>query len=277
MYPTCSYLVCATPRSGSTLLCEALANTGIAGNPKEYFEALRTTGQPRRPKEYFSTIDHPEIAELLGDFSRLDDLSTTLALQGTNIFEHYLTQVLAKGTSSNGVFGAKVMWGYFDDFISNLRDIPSCKELPTPILLATVFPNLRYIWVTREDKLRQAISLWKAIQTWTWREDESSTPIGQPKHPKKELYFHFEAIDHLRQQIVENEQAWQRYFDASAIEPLKVSYEDLSENYEITATQILKHLHIPMPECIVFAERRMKRQADALSEEWAACYNRLKQ
>ncbi|MGI9058103.1 MAG: Stf0 family sulfotransferase [Ktedonobacteraceae bacterium] len=56
VYPTCSYLVCATPRSGSTLLCEALANTGIAGNPKEYFEALRTTGQPRRPKEYFSTL-----------------------------------------------------------------------------------------------------------------------------------------------------------------------------------------------------------------------------
>ena len=32
-----SYLICATPRSGSFLLCEALKNTGIAGNPEEYF------------------------------------------------------------------------------------------------------------------------------------------------------------------------------------------------------------------------------------------------
>jgi LPS sulfotransferase NodH len=35
--PTRSYLICATPRSGSTLLCEALRITGLAGNPDEYF------------------------------------------------------------------------------------------------------------------------------------------------------------------------------------------------------------------------------------------------
>ena len=39
-----SYLVCATPRSGSTLLCEGLKATGVAGRPEEYFEALPTTG-----------------------------------------------------------------------------------------------------------------------------------------------------------------------------------------------------------------------------------------
>ena len=44
-----SYLVCATPRSGSTLLCEALAVTGVAGRPYEFFEALPATGVPRRP------------------------------------------------------------------------------------------------------------------------------------------------------------------------------------------------------------------------------------
>ena len=32
-----SYLICATPRSGSSLLCEALRNTGLAGKPDEYF------------------------------------------------------------------------------------------------------------------------------------------------------------------------------------------------------------------------------------------------
>ena len=34
-----SYLVCATPRSGSTLLCKTLAETGVAGDPEEFFEA----------------------------------------------------------------------------------------------------------------------------------------------------------------------------------------------------------------------------------------------
>jgi LPS sulfotransferase NodH len=35
MQPLCSYLICATPHSGSTLLCEALKNTGSAGWPVE--------------------------------------------------------------------------------------------------------------------------------------------------------------------------------------------------------------------------------------------------
>ncbi|HKF37998.1 MAG TPA: Stf0 family sulfotransferase, partial [Ktedonobacteraceae bacterium] len=73
MHLTCSYLTCATPRSGSTLLCEALSNTGLAGYPKEYFEALRATGLPRRPWEYFSALEDPEIIELLEDSARPDD------------------------------------------------------------------------------------------------------------------------------------------------------------------------------------------------------------
>ncbi|MGZ4261677.1 MAG: Stf0 family sulfotransferase, partial [Solirubrobacteraceae bacterium] len=39
--PTKAYLVCATPRSGSTLLCEMLRETGRAGVPLEHFEILR--------------------------------------------------------------------------------------------------------------------------------------------------------------------------------------------------------------------------------------------
>jgi trehalose 2-sulfotransferase len=47
--PVRSYLVCATPRSGSTLVCQALKGTGVAGRPEEYFEALEHSGRPRRP------------------------------------------------------------------------------------------------------------------------------------------------------------------------------------------------------------------------------------
>ena len=37
MKPHTSYIICAVKRSGSFLLCEALKNTGLAGNPEEYF------------------------------------------------------------------------------------------------------------------------------------------------------------------------------------------------------------------------------------------------
>ena len=39
MAPTDTYLICATQRSGSTLLCELLKQTGVAGRPEEYFDA----------------------------------------------------------------------------------------------------------------------------------------------------------------------------------------------------------------------------------------------
>ena len=58
-----SYLVCATQRSGSTLLCELLKGTEVAGVPDEYFEALRATGLPRQPRQYFEDAAVADIAD----------------------------------------------------------------------------------------------------------------------------------------------------------------------------------------------------------------------
>src|SRR5690349_2818921 len=69
MQPDSSYLVCATPRSGSTLVCHALEETGVAGRPEEYFEALRHSGRPRRPEEYFLGVEDQSIRDHLGQRS----------------------------------------------------------------------------------------------------------------------------------------------------------------------------------------------------------------
>ena len=67
--PAESVFVCATPRSGSTLFCEALSATGVAGRPAEYFEALRGTDLPRQPQEYFDELT-PELESLLPRFDQ---------------------------------------------------------------------------------------------------------------------------------------------------------------------------------------------------------------
>ena len=71
--PVQSYLIASTPRSGSTLLCEALTNTGVAGRPEEYYQHRRKTGLPRRPREYFEDAETPEIVSILGGYTRIDD------------------------------------------------------------------------------------------------------------------------------------------------------------------------------------------------------------
>jgi LPS sulfotransferase NodH len=271
---TCSYLVCATPRSGSTLLCEALTNTGLAGQPAEYFEALKTSGLPRRPSEYFTHLNDSELTALLQDYTQADDPSSVSTPHIHTDYERYLADVLEKGTTPNGVFGAKVMWGYLDDFVSHLHEITRYRNIPAPEIFTHIFPHLHYITITRQDKIRQAISLWKAIQTQVWREEV--IPANQQRPPIK-LTFHFAAIDHLIQQIIDHEAAWQNFFAEHNIQPFAVVYEDLAQSYEATACDILRYLRIPIPENFTLIEPQMKQQADALSEEWVQRYVETKQ
>jgi LPS sulfotransferase NodH len=65
-----AYLVCATPRSGSSMLCEILRETGLAGHPLEHSEILRHSSLPRQPHEYFGDLDLDGADELLPPLMR---------------------------------------------------------------------------------------------------------------------------------------------------------------------------------------------------------------
>src|ERR1700710_772467 len=101
---TKSYVVCATPRSGSTLLCALLAGTGVAGKPEEAFEHLWSTGLPRQPCEYFAGGGDAGILALLAptDPGRADRSDP-------------FPPALERGTTPNGVFGVKLMWTHLLD------------------------------------------------------------------------------------------------------------------------------------------------------------------
>ena len=63
--PRRSYLVCATPRSGSTLLCETLERRASRGARVSTSRRSRRRGLPRRPREYFWGLRSPEVIRLL--------------------------------------------------------------------------------------------------------------------------------------------------------------------------------------------------------------------
>ena len=265
-----SYLVCATPRSGSTLLCEALAATAVAGRPAEYFEAMYDTGLPRRPTDYFEGLHALPAAAFLADHLPAEGGDAREALRQASTYRDYLSWVFAAGTTPNGVFGAKLMWGHVDHFVSYLRDLPEHAGRPVPRLFDAVFPSLRYLRVLRRDKVRQAVSLWKALQTATWRIERSRS--GQDEPPRdREGEFSFDAIDHLRRQISVHEAAWTSYFEEAGIEPLTIVYEELSEAYEETLEETLGYLGVA-PQARSAPALEMHRQADATSEEWVERY-----
>jgi trehalose 2-sulfotransferase len=263
MTPMLSYLVCATPRSGSTLLCQALGQTGVAGQPEEYFEALRKSGLPRRPHEYFDPGRHANIVERLAFREMPDGTARPSPLWHPDTYDRYLAWALEEGTTPNGVFGAKLMWGYLGDFAQLLRGIEGMAGRPLPELLARAFPGLRYVQITREDKVRQAVSLWKAVQTQAWKHEP-----GAEQAPAVEPVFSFRAVNYLVRLLTAHDASWDAYFLGLGYEPLKLTYEELAQSTSAVVGRVLEHLGIPSPERLDAEVPRLSVQADEVSELW---------
>jgi trehalose 2-sulfotransferase len=232
-----AYLVCATERSGSTLLCELLAATGVAGRPEEYFEFLSATGRARQPREYFPEDTDPSILGLLAPLDPpLSPVPHRLRLADAR----------ERGTTPNGVFGAKMMWAYLPDFLAHGEP----EEQLGP---------LRWVHVERRDTLAQAISLWRAVQTAQWRAEDRDADV--------EPVFHAGAIAHLKRRLEQHAAAWREWFGERGIEPLEILYEEFAQSPTPTICRVLDHIGVPS-EGIGVPEPPMRRQSDGRSQEW---------
>jgi trehalose 2-sulfotransferase len=288
--PDRSYIVCATPRSGSTLVCQALSETGVAGRPEEYFEALLHSGRPREPEEYFHGVDDRSILDHLGERAVGRDSRPRSPLWSRTAYDRYLDWVFEAGTTPNGVFAAKLMWGYFGDFVSLLRNVPAYRDLPLAELLPTVFPDVTFVRVLRANKVRQAVSLWKAVQTATWRQEEPGPAGGignlsedtdvPPyrsfiEEHRPQLRFHYGAIVHLLDQIMREEAAWDAFFEHTRIKPVLVLYENFAADYVTSTLNVLERLGLEVPRDLEIAPR-MRSQSDGVNDDWARRYSELK-
>jgi trehalose 2-sulfotransferase len=255
--PRAAYLLCATPRSGSTLLCDLLDATGVAGHPEEYFEALRGTGRPRQPREYFEGVDDPELFELL-------PRSEPPLAEAP--FHERLADVVREATTPNGVFGAKVMWGYHDDLQSRLARLPALAPLDSAGRFARVLGDVRYVHVRREDVVAQAISLWRAVQTREWRAGDE----GEAPEPR----YSFTGIDHLVQMLRAHDRRWRRWFAARAIVPLELRYEQVADDPGAAVLATLELIGVASELATPVPAPRLQRQSGAGSAEWAERYRR---
>jgi LPS sulfotransferase NodH len=262
-----SYLICTTPRSGSTLLCELLTATDIAGRPDEYFQQLRATGRPMTPRDYLAGV----AADIVPPDDHEGELEEHTRFDPRRFpsFAEYLTWVRQTATTPNGVFGAKIMWPYVAGLVDGLATVDAyAGEMPTPERLEIAFPGLEYVWLRRMDKVRQAVSLWRAIQTWNWRRDAAARDEALEDASRPHLRYSFAAIDHLRRLLVASDRAWETYFEATGIRPLELRYEDFTHDLHGTVTRILGHVGMRCPAGARYDVPCTARQADEISERW---------
>jgi trehalose 2-sulfotransferase len=237
-----AYFICATPRTGSSLLCGLLASTGVAGRPESYF----------RSEDEAMWASRWGVANSSGTFKYTD-------------FVHH---ALVEGRSENGVFAARVMWGTLGEMVEKLAPIlASERDVADIDVLHRAFGRIRFIYLFREDVLAQAVSWSRAEQTNVWYETIDGGDAPAEAHAR----FDRTEIDELLSLIEEQNRAWQDWFGAADIRPYEVRYEVLERDPRITTCGVLDYLGLELAPGRAI-EIRHRRLADRVNMEWIARY-----
>ena len=188
-------------------------------------------------------------------------------------------------TTPNGVFGAKLMWGYFGDFVSLLRNIPAYRDLPLTELLPAVFPDLTFVRVVRANKVRQAVSLWKAVQTATWRQEDGGRAAARQARTRPTRAFCTTTGRSFASTMERSSTCCARSCSRRPIGMRSSSTPGSSRCWSSMRTSppttrprpstCSTRLGIEAPDGLEL-EPRMRKQSDGINDDWARRYADLK-
>jgi len=236
------YIICGTPRTGSTLLCGLLASTKMAGDPHSFYRRQNIA----------------EWAEEWGVPSR-----DTIGEQEFQVA--YLDAAIRAGKGGTGVFGLRLMRENLDELSAILDrlfpDLPLDKAR-----FETAFGRVLYIHLSRENKLAQAVSLIKAEQTGLWHIAPDGTEIERVAPPQEPRYD-FERIKGELAELEAYDAAWNIWFAEQGITPLRIGYESLSANPAATLASICEALGVPPPDATE-VKPGVAKLSDAISLDW---------
>ena len=241
-----SYIICATPRSGSTLLCDLLSDTNIAGRPDSFFH--------RESFEWWADYLGVECSDwsLPHDFDR-----------------KYLKAIEKYGRAATPVFGMRLMWKSLND-LSNQLDCFYPGLQNDLARFQKAFGVSRFIHLTRDDKIAQAISHFRAEQSGLWHraadgsERERLKPGSKPEYDFKGLKV---WVDYSQQ----HDEAWNNWFEQQNIDPLVISYEMLSANPQAVVGELLGYLGLDITVA-ANVNPRTSILANDESREWKQRY-----
>lgn len=236
------YILCGTPRCGSTLLCDLLAGSGVAGQPNSFY---------RR--------------ESMADFARAWGVPVDDGIDGPAFDAAYLEAALREGKGGTGVFGMRVMWPSVAEASGRLdRLFPGLESDVDRFEWA--FGPLRYLFLTRGDKVGQAVSRLRAEQGGLWhRHADGSEREGSER--RESLVYDGDRLTHYFDETALHEAAWQDWFSAEGIEPIVITYEALAADPSAALARVLAALGQD-PARAGQVALRSARLADAESAAW---------
>lgn len=239
--PRVRYLVCTTPRSGSTYLCHVLSRTGRLGM------------QPYEPRRFEYWKRHVE-----SGFAGIDWRTASV--------DSLLEDAWQASATPNGVAGFKLMASQLDLVVRTaLRRGAGgrTREEVERRLAATT----RFLWLRRRDELRQAISWNRALQTDGWyylAEQQFEGP----------LVYDFPGIALARRRVRRSDEGWRRFFARTRVEPLTLHYEDYLGDVPGAVSRIAEFLGVELAGPVDVSAGTLRRQSDRTNVEWSARFER---
>lgn len=231
--PLAYYVVAATPRTGSSLLCEGLAATGIAGRPAEVFAP-----------------------DFRGPWFKRWSLSRSAP------FRDYLACAIAYGTTDNGEYGMKIQWMHVPVLALYMK-----VGRPFSDVLKRLFPGARYLNMVRQDRRSQALSWYRAMASGEWFRFRGTPAPAPPLAPRLAQILRIEA------EIARQQGGWEQFFSSEKIAPHVIEYERLAGDYRGELARALAFLgHDPTAAQSV-ARPLLERQADIITEGWREAFD----
>jgi LPS sulfotransferase NodH len=170
----------------------------------------------------------------------------------TNDPAEYMHRVVGCRTSANGTFAIKAHYHHFSYMLSH------CPRL------LDALPPPRFIVMQRQDRLGQAISLARAMQTNAW---------SSFARPAREPAYDAALISRCLRKIDLQVAGWTSWLSDRGIAPFTVDYDALVAQPNETVAAVRRFLGItdhgaapalPMP--------KVERQANAINDEWRTRY-----
>ena len=243
MRPTRTYFIVGTQRSGTSLLADLLTKTTIAGQPNEYFNhhGGRVVGGR--------------------DFSD---------------YGQYVPKIIEETSTPNGVFGAKLMPSDLAEFEQRLQQVPHLRGLSFCDALQEMFGTIRWLYIYRRDRLRQAISYEKASQTGV-AHSYTIADGRRTRSAKRTPHYKYYRITRVLAELAYRESLGQTMFSQCQVQPLTLIYEEYSKNLHETLLRVLDYLEIEVPKEMVLPEPGLRKMSDEVTENWVKRYHQDRQ
>jgi len=237
-----SYVICGTPRSGSTLLVEMLISTGIAGRPNSFFRQ-----------------------QSIANWADRWSIDRTGGIDDAQFDARYIPAMLRAGNDGTGKFGLRLMWGSVDEAIRRLRRV---NGGPAELVaqLEAAFGSTLYIHLSRQDKVAQAVSLVRAEQSGLWHLAADGTVYEGASTPKPNVYDG-QRLGEVFSELNSGDEAWEAFFSTHIIEPVRLVYETFTANPQAALATVLAALGRDFAVASTVGVGT-KKMGDGVSAEW---------